>query len=319
MWWPQKGSNRIVTWSAERTYDAPETPTPYHEFSPNGFVSNLEQMGAAILYSILGIKGIIQTLANIYRDFVRFATVMAREWSQSIGHVLAALASFLVTLVLGVVFFIPIVLFIIFKPITKALLPVIINLIQPLSSDKNPIKEFYDYYYRSLPMDNEVDDIMMGTEFTEIWIPIQYTQQVMNLLNDHYKKNGYSATGAFSNELYAGHPTSYWMHQGYTNGEDEFKDGTIRVDLFWYTANTGTPNGRGEYYDQFWKLFRDNNIPFRLHWGKFVPDYDFKDWASYYETQLPKMKEFLELREQRDPHNIFLTDYWKLRLYGSLK
>lgn len=319
MWWPQKGSNRIVTWSAERTYDAPENPTPYHEFSPNGFVSNLEQMGAAILYSILGIKSFIKTLSNIYRDFVRFAGVMAREWSASIGKVLAGIASFLVTLVLGVLLFIPIVLFIILEPLTKKLLPVIINLIQPLSSDKKPIKEFYDYYYRSLPMDNEVDDIMMGTEFTEIWIPIQYTQQVMNLLNEHYKDNGYSATGAFSNELYAGHSTSYWMHQGYTNGEDAFKDGTIRVDLFWYTANDGTPNGRGEYYDQFWKLFRDNNIPFRLHWGKFVPDYDFKDWANYYQTQLPKMAEFLELREQRDPRNVFLTDYWKLRLYGSLE
>ena len=318
MWWPQVGSNRIVTWSAERMYEQPQKLEPYHEFSANGFVTNLEELAAAMLYSILGVKGLMPALANIYRDFARFFAVQQSEWALKVGNVIAGIAAFLVTLVIGVLLFIPLVFLIIFKSLTKKLLPAIINLIQPLTSDKNPLKTFQDYYYRSLPMDNVVDDIMMGTEFTEIWIPIQYTQQVMNLLKQHYIKNGYAATGAFSNELYAGHPTSYWMHQGYTNGADEFKEGTIRVDLFWYTANTGAPNGRGEYYDQFWKLFRENNIPFRLHWGKFIPDYDFPDWANYYQQQLPKMKEFLALREQRDPKDVFLTDYWKLRLYGSL-
>jgi D-arabinono-1,4-lactone oxidase len=59
-------------------------------------------------------------------------------------------------------------------------------------------------------------------------------------------------------------------------------------------------------------------IPFRLHWGKFVPDYDFEVWAKFYEKNLPKFKDFLKLREESDPNNIFLTDYWKLRLYGKM-
>lgn len=88
--------------------------------------------------------------------------------------------------------------------------------------------------------------------------------------------------------------------------------------MFWYTANDGAPNGKGEYYDQFWKLFIDAGIPFRLHWGKFVPDNDFNYWAAYYRANLPKMEDFLTLREQRDPNDVFLTDYWKLRWYGEL-
>lgn len=317
MWWPQDGSNRIVTWSASREVPyQPFEPNPYHEFSPSGFVTKLEELAAAMLYTLLGVKGFAPASAQIAYYFNRFRVILQEQWSQSIGQVLSWMVTFVLTLVMMVVAFIPLCILLAFRGIAKLFLSNIINIIQPLSTPQNPPKEFEDYYYRSLPMDNVVDDILMGTEFTEIWIPLQYTQQVMNLLNDHYKTNGYKATGAFSNELYAGHPTSFWMHQGYTDGTDVFKDGTIRVDLFWYTANSGTPNGRGDYYDQFWKLFRDNNIPYRLHWGKFVPDYDFDDWADYYRSQLPKMDDFLTLREQRDPNNVFLSEYWKTRLYG---
>ena len=47
-------------------------------------------------------------------------------------------------------------------------------------------------------MDNEADDILMGTEFTEIFIPIKYTEKVMNLLNDIYIKKGLDSTGFYS-------------------------------------------------------------------------------------------------------------------------
>lgn len=322
MWWPQKGSERIVIWQAEREDYDPHSgfkPTPYHEFSPSSFLTDLQELGAAILFTILGNKNFFVIWWKLLGDFNRFRALLKGNWQKKISTFLAWISSFLVTLLIFVIAFIPICIFAIFKFIPRLFLSKIINLIQPLTSDKNPVQEFEDYYYRSLPMDNVADDILLGTEFTEIWLPIQYSQQVMNLLNDHYIKYKYKATGAFSNELYGGHPSSFWMHQGYTNGEDLFKDGTIRVDVFWYTANAGAPNTKGGYYDQFWKLFREANIPFRLHWGKFVPDYDFEDWAKYYEQQLPKFKDFLALREERDPNNIFLTDYWKLRLYGKLK
>ena len=89
------------------------------------------------------------------------------------------------------------------------------------------------------------------------------------------------------------------------------------MDVFWYINNEGRPNVKGGFYQQFWDLFKDNGVPFRLHWGKFVPDYDFKSWADYYRTNLPKFDDFMKLHEKRDPHNIFYTKYWKLRFTGD--
>lgn len=68
---------------------------------------------------------------------------------------------------------------------------------------------------------------------------------------------------------------------------------------------------------QFWDMLRAANIPFRFHWAKYVPAYDFKNWAKYYKENLPKFAEFLSVRKKRDPDNVFLTDYWKDRLYGE--
>ncbi len=166
-------------------------------------------------------------------------------------------------------------------------------------------------------MDNAADDILMGTEFTEIWIPLQYTEEVMKSLDEMFTKVGYPATGFYSTELYAGYKSSSWMSPAYTDGKDIYKDGTIRVDVFWYINNAGSPNARDGYYQQFWDLFQGKNIPFRLHWGKFVPDYDFEQWAEYYRANLPRFDDFMALRAKRDPKNIFFTDYWRLRLTGK--
>jgi len=164
-------------------------------------------------------------------------------------------------------------------------------------------------------MDNEADEILMGTEFTEIFIPIKYTERAMQLLNDIYTKKGYEATGFYSTEIYAGYPSKSWIHPGYEEGE--YAVGTFRIDIFWYVNNDGNPAAKGGYFQQFWDLFRDNKIPFRLHWGKFIPDYDYKEWAAYYRANFPKWDDFLRLREKRDPKNIFLTTYWKRRFYGE--
>jgi D-arabinono-1,4-lactone oxidase len=91
----------------------------------------------------------------------------------------------------------------------------------------------------------------------------------------------------------------------------------LRVDAFWYTNNEGNPAGQDGFFKQFWDLFRANNIPFRLHWGKFLPEYDFQEWAVYFRSQYPRWDDFMKLRAQRDPKNIFLTDYWRRHLLGE--
>ncbi len=328
MWWPQEDCERIVVWAAERTVGdeqgcsiKPSKIHPYYEFSSDPIVSDLEQLGTAILYMLLGMsdnKTAAQAIQHALERFkemveVDFESAM-KEHQHKIPEAVYMLLSNLLQFGINRFTVVPL------RAIAKYLLPQIIDLIQPLTTDKRGVKTFGDVYYNILPKDNNVDDELMGTEFTELWIPVQYCQKVMQLLRDYYQAhrekegNNTEVTGAFPNELYAGHSSPFWMHAGYTNGEDEFSEGCVRFDLFWYTANDGAPDGKGDYFDQFWRLFRDHQIPYR-----FVPDYDVEDWTAYYSAQFPKMKDFLALRAQRDPNNIFLNTYWARRLYGSGK
>jgi hypothetical protein len=315
LWWPQSGVNRVVIWQAARGGDLPALdPVPYKLFGDIPFLSKLEQLAGAILFTMLGNKSFLTTWKKLYKDFRRFRLYTKKLWQVKFGKFYGWLLSGLLTLLLEIIAIIPVFFLSIFRFLLKMILPFVIRTLQPIS-EKGKGTLFMDYYWRSLPMDNEADDILMGTEFTEIFIPIKYTERVMNLLNDIYIKKGLDSTGFYSTELYAGYPSKSWIHPGFEDGE--FAEGTFRVDIFWYINNEGNAAAKDSFFKQFWDLFRDNNIPFRLHWGKFVPDYDFEDWVAYYKTQYSKLNEFLKLREKRDPKNIFLTSYWKLRFYGK--
>ena len=315
LWWPQKGVERIVTWQAVRGDSMPVfDPVPYSEFGDSPFFAKLEQLGGAILFTMLGNKGFFKIWGKLYRDFRRYRLFIKSLWQEKVGKFFAWLFSALLTLVIELIAIVPVLILSIFRFLLRALLPLVIKSLQPLTKDGKAMM-FMDYYWRSLCMDNGADDILLGTEFTEIFVPLKYTERTMQLLNELYIEEGYSATSFYSTELYAGYKSSSWMSPGY--GEGEFSDGSFRIDIFWYINNDGNPAGRDGYFKQFWDLLRNNDIPFRLHWGKYVPDYDFKEWAEYYRSQFPKWDDFLKLREERDPKNIFLTSYWKLRLYGE--
>lgn len=180
-----------------------------------------------------------------------------------------------------------------------------------------------DWYWRSLCMDNTADDYLMATEFTEIWIPIQYTQQVMNLLQKGFKPTPGSSqkqgilSGWFEIEVYPGPPSKAWINPGYTDGNDEYAEGTVRLDIYWFRGNEGMPNTSEGFFEQYWEALKRQNIPFRLHWGKYIPAYNLEDWAAYYKANLPRFQDFLDLRAQRDPHNVFFTNYWQTRLLGK--
>ena len=94
-------------------------------------------------------------------------------------------------------------------------------------------------------------------------------------------------------------------------------EGTLRVDVYWYRENAGIPNCDEAFLDQFWDKLYEAKVPFRLHWGKFVPRYDFPRWARHYRDNLPHFGDFLDVRKARDPDEVFFTTYWKKRLTGA--
>lgn len=299
LWWPQKGVDRVVMWQAIRGINPPVFyPAPYEEFADTNLLTQIEQLGASVMFTTLGNNGFLKTWKKLQPSFKAFY-----------NSIKSGILAVLLTVILYILLF-PITLFFsIFKGVLWLLFPTIINLLQPLTKDGKAML-FMDYMWRSLPMDNEAGDILMGTEFTELWIPIEKTKEVMNLLKGFFEQDGRKATGTYSTEIYAGKASNFWLSPSYNRD-------VIRVDVFWYASNEGNPSVKGGFYEQYWELFEKNNIPFRLHWGKFAPSYDYKHWAEYLRSQTPKWDDFLMLRQQRDPKNIFFTDYFKLRFLGE--
>ena len=68
------------------------------------------------------------------------------------------------------------------------------------------------------------------------------------------------------------------------------------------------------YYQQFWDLMKKYDVPFTVHWGKYLPPPGTGEGAGYLTGQYPKWSDFKLLRSQMDPNNIFLTNYWKSQL-----
>ncbi len=319
LWYPQEGIERLAIWTAEQV-PLHETfqngiARAYKEFTRNRFTTYLEEIGAALLFTIAGNRGFFTIWAKTGSAFSNLYTDVHWLWSKRLGSFLSYLFTGLFVSVLWILSILLIVLpFSLFRKLYLKLFPKLLGMLQSRTKIKDLREvQFHDYMWRSLPMDNQASDIMMGIEFTEIWIPLEYTQQVMALMSDYFKDNGLSATGFSMTELYAGKKSKFWLSPAYA--EDDSDHGNVlRVDLFWYRANEGDPSDCGGFYDQFWRLFRNNGIPYRLHWAKFLPNYDQKEWAGYLKSQYPMWDAFMEIRKKQDPHNVFLSDYWKRRM-----
>jgi len=297
MWWPQEKVERFVVWKAKRMeagdYNAatgtPQnfTPQPYWEFPRFGKVNFktmkfrrpdipsegpaelLAEGGGGLFYSIVG------------------------NWHQAVTLLKPG---FLAKCALKIVAWL----------FPKRILPAVLNAFNPRDTDPDPVtgqpsgpQKFWDYYWSSLPMDNRVDDKLVPTDFTEIWIPISRTTEVMCMLRDYYRKAGYKATGSFSTELYAAKKSDFWLSPAF--GEDMF-----RVDIFWFGYNADDP--QKVYYPQFFKLLMPK-FSCRFHWGKYMP----VD-PNYLRAQYPQWEAFMKLREEMDPQQIFVTHYWRERL-----
>jgi hypothetical protein len=192
---------------------------------------------------------------------------------------------------------------ILFKPF---LLPFVINLFVEADSDKTGAakgkpQRFWDTWWRGLPMDNQVDDTIMGTCFTELWIPLDQTQAAMQALRNLYQTKGFDATGTFSCEIYATTPSKFWLSPSY-------KSQVVRIDIFWFLKNLNLPL---QYYTLFWDALKP--FHFRPHWGKYLPGtnpIEYKVWKEYISREYPQWNSFMTLREQFDPKQVFVTEYW---------
>lgn len=159
---------------------------------------------------------------------------------------------------------------------------------------------FVDYSYRSLPMDNEIADRLMPTAFTELWVPIEQTKDVVNKLAQFYEQGRYAATGTYACELYGARRSDFWLSPAYDTD-------VVRIDIFWFGGNAGSP--ATSFYPMYWKLLASSG--FRPHWGKYLPPADGPTGARYLAARYPRFADFMALRARQDPNGMFVTDYWR--------
>lgn len=167
---------------------------------------------------------------------------------------------------------------------------------------------FQDYAYNGLPMDNQISDDLMPTEFTELWVPIEQTQKVMQALQAFYAAPGvgYQRSGTYACEIYAAAPSDFWL-----SPSSGTANGVVRIDLYYFRNSSQPPDV--SFYPQFWDLL--GPLGFRPHWGKYLPPADGPWGADYLRTAYAgRIEKFLELRQQLDPRGLFLTDYWRQHL-----
>jgi D-arabinono-1,4-lactone oxidase len=325
-WWPQRGVERVLVWQAQRM--RPQlgfSPSRYEEFTDH---PEAAQHLMSIFFTVIGnLDHLSRAKPALEAGFEELAKVLdelpslhALGW---FGNVLAKFISG--ALEFGVDF--AVTLLTPFGPKIKDELPTIfpklLGLFITPDSEKGGMQKgepqcFRDWAWQGLPMDNQANDVLLPTEFSEAWIPLGRTQEVMQLLQSYFAEpkdagESYERTGTFAWELYSAPPTDFWMAASHTTRDDEWKDGAFRVDAYWFLHNSGDPAEK--FYPQFWNLLRDNGVPFRLHWGKFQPlcRRDDPAWVDFFKTQYPRWADFLKLREERDPNNIFLNAYWRDR------
>ena len=134
-------------------------------------------------------------------------------------------------------------------------------------------QDFCDRGFMGLPLDNQMDDLLMPTWFTEMWVPFTpgdgRVQETIARLRRLFDADGtaegaYAATGAFAFELYAARRDDTFFLSPATGSH------VFRVDVFWFAHNQGNPVT--DFFPQFWDALEP--LGYRLHWGKFLPSPD---------------------------------------------
>ena len=325
-WWPQRGAERLLIWQAQRTTPQPGfRPTYYEEFTAYPVVA---EALISTLYVIFGnLADPRRATALLHRNARHIEELMqqldahgrltarGRRLSRLVPAIVrggARLAPLLCRRASSVERALP------------RLVPAVLDFVLPLDRDKGGMRHdepqaFRDWGWHGLPMDNQASDVLLASAFSELWVPLARAAQVMGVLRAFFAapvsaRDAYRRSGLFAYEIYGAPAAAGWLHPGHSDGADEWRDGAVRFDVYWFSDNQEDPMRR--FFPQFWELLRDHEIPFRLHWGKQLPAAAPHDraWVDLLRSRYPRWDDFLALRAQLDPDEVFLTDYWRDRL-----
>lgn len=325
-WWPQRGAERLIVWQAQRTDVQPGfRPTRYEEFTRYPVLGEALFSMLFVIFGNLGHPRRVRELLRRNADHVGIAldrlgtagrlTPRRRSLARLLPALLRAVGASAPLLAL-------------LAPLLRAslprLVPAALDRVLPLDEHKPGMRRgepqsFRDWSWQGLPMDNQASDVLLGCRFTELWVPLPRGAELVAAVRSYFAaaptaREAYHRTGLFAYELYGAPAATGWLHPAHSDGEDEWRDGALRLDVYWFADNAEDPLER--FFPQFWELLRERGIPFRLHWGKEMPRSSPADprWARLLAARYPEWHRFLTLRAELDPDGVFLTRYWRDRL-----
>lgn len=301
MWWPQEHVTKMVVWKAHQTDEKGA-----NEWAANAYKLLKKPVQPLKPYQEVPFILKSSTPATLGADFLFTAIGRWPGWLQDL---LGDTTEYRVIRGMTDAIFYPVIL--------PKVLDIFVTVNDtPEEMKENPTKPyngpqlFSDLWYTGLPMDNQMSDKLMPVWFTELWIDIAQSQQVMTTLLNFYNEST-ANTGAFSCEIYPAKSNNFWLSPSY-------QQDVIRIDVFWFANNTGDPT---VFYQKFWDLLKPYN--FRPHWGKYLPDADWGKFppdpanpqgVPYLQGVYPKWKNWMDLRAQLDPKQVFVNDYWRAHL-----
>ncbi len=340
MWWPQHLFDRLVVWQARRApYEPQRRLRPYREIAHFPVAS---QVAGSIVYTILGnLDDPARAIAQLARlrqarpkvDWTGAVRWVRRLWSRprdpsgvagpgsrrhdaiTLGAEWLLVVQLLVTVadsVLATAIRHPLLRGLMRR--LRALVPGhIATILAPfVSTGKNGapiVQEFSDRAFMGLPLDNQMDDLLMPTWFTELWVPFTpgdgRLQRTIARLRACFDADGtaegaYAATGSFAFELYAAkRDDTFFLSPA--SGSHVF-----RVDVFWFGNNAANPVT--DFFPRFWNALEP--LGYRLHWGKFLPPPD-PSRPDQITARYPDWPRWSAVRARVDPDDLFLTSYWR--------
>jgi hypothetical protein len=319
-WWPQRGGERMLIWQAQRAGLQPGfRPTRYEEFTAYPVIAEALFSTIYVIFGNLLAPGRLRHLLR--RNAAQVAETMNELLAEGritrrrrlIGSAVPRLMR-----LLGLAAPLLRLLAPLLRTGLPWLVPAALNAVLPVDDRKPGMRRgepqsFHDWSWEGLPMDNQADDVLLWTQFTELWVPIGRATEVVGLLRAYFAepndaRESLRRTGLYAYELYGAPPATGWIHPGTSDGEDEWSEGALRIDIYWFTDNLEDPRER--FYLQFWKLLTEHGIRFRCHWGKELPTGELGMGPAQY----PHWDEWMALRAEYDPDRVFLTEYWRARL-----
>uniref|UniRef100_A0A7S1UNM0 D-arabinono-1,4-lactone oxidase C-terminal domain-containing protein n=1 Tax=Grammatophora oceanica TaxID=210454 RepID=A0A7S1UNM0_9STRA len=154
-----------------------------------------------------------------------------------------------------------------------------------------------DWTMKYRPMGYDMTEMFFSLDRYELNDVLQAAQEIA------LERKGEFAMVFPSPELYMAPGSNAWMSPCHGSKS------CIRMGVFFQSRHY--PEMK-EHFDSMHQAFVERGLHPVFHWGKYVS----RDQSTLrnMRAQLPRLEDFLEVRKQQDPYEIFLTDDWKLYL-----